>query len=153
VDSWILLRDIESNGERNRGLYILKSRGMAHSNQVREFLITNKGVELVDVYSGSGGVLTGGARLSMLAQEKATDILMQEEVELRHLEVENKRNVLDAKIAAMRAEFAAQEAANVKLISQEKLRKTQLSSDKSAMGKMRQSDVKTMTGKGKKGSK
>jgi len=153
VDSWILLRDIESNGERNRGLYILKSRGMAHSNQVREFLLTNNGVELVDVYSGVGGVLTGGARLSMLAQEKASDILMQEEVELRHLEVENKRNVLDSKIAAMRAEFAAQEAANVKLVSQEKLRKAQLSSDKSAMGKMRQSDIKALPVKVKKGSK
>ncbi len=153
VDSWILLRDIESNGERNRGLYILKSRGMAHSNQVREFLITDKGVVIVDVYSGAGGVLTGGARLSMLAQEKARDILMQEEVELRHLEVENKRNILDAKIAAMRAEFAAQEAANVKLISQENLRKTQLNSDKSAMGKMRQIDLKALPVNVKKGSK
>lgn len=153
VDSWILLRDIESNGERNRGLYILKSRGMAHSNQVREFLITDKGVAIVDVYSGTGGVLTGGARLSMLAQEKASDLLMQEEAELRHLEVENKRNVLDSKIAAMRAEFAAQEAANVKLISQENLRKTQLNSDKSAMGKMRQIDLKALPVNVKKGSK
>ncbi|MDO8692703.1 MAG: circadian clock protein KaiC, partial [Sheuella sp.] len=141
IDSWILLRDIESNGERNRGLYILKSRGMAHSNQVREFLITNSGVELIDVYSGAAGVLTGGARLSMLAKEKAQEIQMQEEVELRHFDLENKRNVLDAKIAAMRAEFAAQEAANIKLISQEKLRSGQLSVDKTAMEKLRKSDV------------
>ena len=141
IDSWILLRDIESNGERNRGLYILKSRGMAHSNQVREFLITNIGVELIDVYSGVAGVLTGGARLSMLAKEKAQEIQMQEEVELRHFDLENKRNVLDAKIAAMRAEFAAQEAANIKLIAQEKLRSGQLSVDKTAMEKMRKSDA------------
>jgi len=153
VDSWILLRDLESNGERNRGLYILKSRGMAHSNQVREFLITNKGVELVDVYSGTSGVLTGGARLSMLAQEKAIDLHMQEEVELRHLDVENKRNVLDAKIAEMRAEFAAQEAANIKLISQGKLRKTQLSADKYAMEIMRQSDTQVQSVKLKKDSR
>jgi len=141
IDAWILLRDVESNGERNRGLYVLKSRGMAHSNQVREFLITNGGVALVDVYSGVGGVLTGGARLSMLAKEKAQEIQMQEEVELRHFDLENKRNVLDAKIAAMRAEFAAQEAANIKLISQEKLRSGQLSVDKTAMEKMRKSDA------------
>lgn len=153
IDSWILLRDIESNGERNRGLYILKSRGMAHSNQVREFLITNNGVELIDVYSGIGGVLTGGARLSMLAKEKAQEIQMQEEVELRHFDLENKRNVLDAKIAAMRAEFAAQEAANIKLISQEKLRSGQLSVDKTAMEKMRKSDVEIAPLAAKKRSK
>lgn len=153
IDSWILLRDIESNGERNRGLYVLKSRGMAHSNQVREFLITNKGVQLIDVYSGSSGVLTGGARLSMLAQEKAVEIKLQEEVELRHFDLENKRNVLDAKIAAMRAEFAAQEAANIKLISQEKLRSRQVSADETAMGKMRRADVAPLSPKSKRGSK
>ncbi len=69
VDSWILLRDMESNGERNRGIYILKSRGMKHSNQVREFLISDHGVEICDVYVGTGGVETGGARLNMLTQE------------------------------------------------------------------------------------
>src|SRR5688572_20496012 len=64
VDTWLLVRDIELGGERNRALYVLKSRGMAHSNQVREFLITAKGVKLVDAYLGAAGVLTGSARLS-----------------------------------------------------------------------------------------
>ena len=153
VDSWVLLRDIENNGERNRGLYILKSRGMNHSNQVREFLITDKGVELVDVYSGVQGILTGGARLSMLAQEKAFDIKAQEDIELRHLAVENKRNILDAKIAEMRAEFAAQESANITLSSQEKLRSSQLSADKAAMRIMRGSDVGSLSTKRKGRSK
>lgn len=153
VDSWILLRDLENNGERNRGLYILKSRGMNHSNQVREFLITNTGVELIDVYSGAQGILTGGARLSMLAQEKASDIKAQEDIELRHLAVENKRNILDAKIAEMRAEFAAQEAANITLSSQEKLRSSQLSADKAAMRIMRGSDVGKLSTKRKGRSK
>ncbi len=143
VDSWILLRDLETNGERNRGLYILKSRGMAHSNQVREFLITNKGVELIDIFSGPGGVLTGGARMSMLAQEKALVMKTDQEAELRHFELENKRNMLDAKIAEMRAEFAAQESTNIKLMSQEKLRKTQLKEDQSEMKLLRQSDLKS----------
>ena len=136
-----------------RGLYILKSRGMNHSNQVREFLITDKGVELVDVYAGKQGVLTGGARLSMLAQEKALDIKTQEDIELRHLAVENKRNILDARIAEMRAEFAAQEAANITLSSQEKLRSSQLSIDKSAMRKMRGSDARELATKRKGKSK
>ncbi len=64
IDTWLLLRDIELNGERNRGLYILKSRGMAHSNQIREFLLTENGVQLTEVYLGPEGVLTGSARLS-----------------------------------------------------------------------------------------
>ena len=62
IDTWLLLRDIELNGERNRGLYVLKSRGMAHSNQIQEFLLTNQGIDLIDVYTGSGEVLTGSAR-------------------------------------------------------------------------------------------
>lgn len=62
VDSWILVRDVELNGERNRALYIMKSRGMKHSNQVREFLITNKGLELVDVFLGPNGIMIGSER-------------------------------------------------------------------------------------------
>lgn len=62
IDTWLLLRDIELGGERTRGLYILKSRGMKHSNQIREFLLTDHGIELLDVYTGPDGVLTGSAR-------------------------------------------------------------------------------------------
>jgi len=71
MDTWLLLRDIEAGGERNRGLYLLKSRGMAHSNQIREFLLTDKGIDLVDVYSGPEGVLTGTARHTQVAREEA----------------------------------------------------------------------------------
>ncbi len=143
IDSWILLRDLENNGERNRGIYILKSRGMSHSNQVREFLISDKGVDICDVYLGPGGVETGGARLNMLAQEKALGIRLQEEIELRQFDLENKRNILDSRIAAMRAEFAAQEASNLKMIAQEKNRQTQKSADQIAMGRERNVDKKS----------
>ena len=74
MDTWLFLRDIEMNGERNRALYVLKSRGMAHSNQIREFLLTDHGIDLVDVYLGPGGVLTGTARQAQEAQEKAVTI-------------------------------------------------------------------------------
>jgi len=70
IDTWLLLRDIEIGGERNRGLYILKSRGMAHSNQIREFILTDNGIQLLDVYVGPEGVLTGSARLSQEAKTK-----------------------------------------------------------------------------------
>ena len=73
IDTWLLLRDIELNGERNRGLYVLKSRGMAHSNQIREFLLTDRGIELQEVYLGPEGVLTGSARLAQEARERVAD--------------------------------------------------------------------------------
>ena len=70
IDTWILVRDIELNGERNRCIYVLKSRGMAHSNQVREFVMSRKGIRLLPVYIGAGIVLTGSARLNQEAREK-----------------------------------------------------------------------------------
>src|SRR6185295_15782337 len=71
TDTWLLVRDIELGGERNRGVHVLKSRGMRHSNQVREFLITAEGIKLEDVYVGPEGVLTGSMRAVQEAREKA----------------------------------------------------------------------------------
>src|SRR6201999_690398 len=75
VDAWLLVRDIEFNGERNRGMYIMKSRGMKHSNQVREFVITDNGIDLIDVYLGPEGVLTGSAREAQKLQEQTGEVL------------------------------------------------------------------------------
>ena len=80
VDTWLLLRDLELGGERNRVINVLKSRGMAHSNQLREFLLTDRGVELQDVYLGAEGVLTGSARQAQEAREKAVAMLRQQEI-------------------------------------------------------------------------
>ena len=71
MDTWILLRNLEVGGERTRGLYVLKSRGMAHSNQIREFVLSSNGVELLDVYAGADGFLTGAARSAKEAEERA----------------------------------------------------------------------------------
>lgn len=81
MDTWLLVRNLESNGERNRGLYVLKSRGMPHSNQIREFILTDRGVELLDVYNGSAGVLTGTARLVQEEQDKALIRIKRNEIE------------------------------------------------------------------------
>ena len=109
MDTWILLRDIELGGERNRGIYILKSRGMAHSNQIREFLITSKGVDIVDVYTGPAGVLTGSARLSQEIKDKQTEDSRKEEIEKLQRDLERKRKLTDAQITALQAEFTAKE--------------------------------------------
>ena len=118
IDTWLLLRDIELNGERNRGLYVLKSRGMAHSNQIREFLLTRRGIELKDVYIGPGGVLTGSARLAQEAQEQAARVVEEQEIEVRQRQLERKSQTLAAQIAALNADFAAEEAAVRRTVAQ-----------------------------------
>ena len=149
IDTWLLLRDIELGGERNRGMYILKSRGMAHSNQIREFLLTDHGVELRDVYVGSGGVLTGSARLAQEAQEQSALMIRKQEVERRQLELERKRQAMEAQIAAMRAEFDAQETETLKIIGQEKARETQLTQERVGMSLSRKADFKNEKGNSK----
>ncbi|MBD2755644.1 circadian clock protein KaiC [Spirosoma validum] len=120
VDAWLLVRDIESNGERNRGMYIMKSRGMKHSNQVREFVITNEGLELVDVYLGAEGVLIGSAREAQQLQEATGVALRDHAVTRKDREVERKRLVLESKIASLREEFeSVQEELNKAFVDEE----------------------------------
>jgi circadian clock protein KaiC len=105
VDAWLLVRDIESNGERNRGMYIMKSRGMKHSNQVREFVITDSGLDLVDVYLGVDGILTGSAREAQELSEVTGEMLRSHAVSRKDKEIQRKRRVLEAKIASLQEEF------------------------------------------------
>jgi circadian clock protein KaiC len=140
MDTWILLNCLESEGERNRVLYILKSRGMAHSNQVREFLLTDQGVELVDVYLGPGGALTGAARVSQEAREKAETLVRRQEIELRQRQIERKRAVLAAKIEALKAEFAAEEEELQKRLNQDKLAEQVLVEARAEMARLRGED-------------
>jgi circadian clock protein KaiC len=105
VDAWVMVRDIENNGERNRGLYIMKSRGMKHSNQVREFIITDHGIDLVPVYLGPDGVLTGSAREAQQLDEVTGVELKTHELGRKDRELARKRLVLEAKIASLKEEF------------------------------------------------
>jgi circadian clock protein KaiC len=113
MDSWILLQDFEGNGERNRVLYVLKARGMAHSNQVREFLISDHGIDLVDAYIGPGGVLTGSARAAQHSLEKAAVLASQQEAARLKREVERKHAALEYKIAGLRADYETEAAENL----------------------------------------
>lgn len=122
IDTWLLLRDIEIGGERNRGIYVLKSRGMAHSNQIREFLLTDNGIVLRDVYVGMEGVLTGSARLAQEARDNSEKFLLTQAIEERKLNLERKRKTLEAQIEALRTEFEAEEAESMKLIGIEENR-------------------------------
>ena len=103
MDTWLLLRDLENGAERNRVLHLLKSRGMAHSNQVREFLLTDHGVELRDVYVGPSGVLlTGSAREALEAQENAQALVHAQEIEGKKRDLERKRQAMEARLPCCR---------------------------------------------------
>ena len=123
VDAWILVRDIESNGERNRGMYIMKSRGMKHSNQVREFVITDEGLDLVDVYLGEDGVLTGSAREAQQLNEVTGVVLRTHALSRKEVEIQRKRKVLEAKITSLQEEFESVQDELNKSYVEEDLRK------------------------------
>jgi len=140
VDSWLLMRDIELEGERNRSLYVLKSRGMAHSNQLREFLLTERGIDLLDVYVGPGGVLTGSSRLSQEAQEKAADVERRQEAKRRERDRVKKREALEARIAALRKEFEVEEEESEAAETQEGLREQVMIESRNSMARSRKAD-------------
>lgn len=110
MDSWLLLQDFPGNGERNRVLYVIKARGMAHSNQVREFVISDQGIDLVDTYIGPSGVLTGSSRVAQAAREEAEAAKTQQEAARRKLDLTRKRATLQRRIAELRSEFDTEEA-------------------------------------------
>lgn len=137
IDTWLLLRDIELQGERNRGIYILKSRGIANSNQIREFELTDAGVELREVYIGSNGVLTGSARLAQEAVENSEILTRKYEIELKIREIAQKRKEMEARVATMHADFNSEEAEAKKIIEKEQAMMKQLEKDKEAMAASR----------------
>jgi circadian clock protein KaiC len=141
IDTWLLLRDIEIGGERNRGMYILKSRGMAHSNQIREFKLTDHGIELLNVYVGPEGVLTGSARLSQEAKNDAEQLLRQQEIERKQSGIELKRAATEAQIVVLRSEFKAEESESNKIIDMEKAKVDMFVQDQKKMAKSRNADT------------
>ena len=141
VDTWLLLRDMESAGERNRVMYLLKSRGMAHSNQLREFLLTERGIDLLDVYVGPEGVVTGTARQALEAREAAQALQRMQQAEARRRDLDRKREAMEARIAVLRRELAQEEAEAQRSFDQEQAREAALAQDREAMGRARHADV------------
>lgn len=141
IDTWLLLRDIEVGGERNKGLYVLKSRGMEHSNQIREFRLTDHGIELLDVYVGPGGVLTGSARLSQEAQDDAVQSLQEQEIARKQVALERKRDAMEAQITLLRAEFEAEKSEALKVLNIEMAKRERFAQDRARMAQSRKGDA------------
>jgi circadian clock protein KaiC len=141
MDSWLQLKTIEVGGELNRALYVLKSRGMEHSNQIREFLLTDDGLRLLDVYLGPEGVLTGAARVSQEGREKAASTSRRQHLEGRGRELDRKREIFEARMTMLRAEFEVEEGVIQQSISESKLLDEELLQDRRQMVRSREADT------------
>ena len=142
MDTWLLLRDNEYGGERTRMMYILKSRGMAHSNQVREFIITDKGIDLVNVYVGAGTVYTGVARVVQELKEHAEAIARAQESERLKKELDRNRRIMEAKIMELRAEFDSKEEGLKNEILLREAKEKVVALDRGIIAKARKAEIR-----------
>ena len=140
MDTWILLKDIELNGERNRGMYVLKSRGMAHSNQIREFLITNDGLQLVDAYIGPGGVLTGTSRINQEAVETAEEQLRQQKLERLRRDLKRRENAMESRMQEIKDAFQSEKEEIEHALAELEVSKTSLNQNIRKLTTMRGAD-------------
>jgi circadian clock protein KaiC len=141
VDTWLLVKTMEGNGEHNRVLYVLKSRGMAHSNQIREFLLTNQGIELADVYVGPQGVLTGSARQAQEAQERSEGTARLEDLEQRRVNLERRRESVEAQTAALWREFEDEADIVGRLLSHGSTGAENRAGQRAEQGRLRRADT------------
>jgi circadian clock protein KaiC len=133
IDTWLLVRELEANGERNRGLYVLKSRGMAHSHQIREFLLTSRGIVLRDAYMGPEGVLAGSSRLSQEARERAAAVAGKLDIDRHARQLQRRQRTVEAQVLALKTEFAAEQDELERKIREARARDAALLSDRAAM--------------------
>ena len=137
MDCWISLRNVEASGERNRILYLLKSRGMNHSKQLREYRLTDDGIEMLDAYLGHDGVLTGSARAAQEAQDREQELARRQSIERRRRELARRRAATERQVAELMAALESEESEVSTLIEQEEARETALETDRMTMAQRR----------------
>jgi len=140
MDTWLEVRFVESNGERNRVFFILKSRGMEHSNQVRELKLTKQGVELVDVYLGEGMVLTGTARRIQEDKEKAANVTRKQEFERKERDFARQKAIIQSQITALQAQLEREDEDIEEMMQEEQSHQNNLQQNKVAIAQLRQAD-------------
>jgi circadian clock protein KaiC len=140
MDTWIILKNIEGNGERNRTFSIIKARGIAHSNQLREFLMTPQGIQLLDLYKGSEGVLFGSARVAQENREAASRVIRNEEIQRRQRELDRKKRIMENEIAMQKEKFARDEDEIRILIEQDLSREKVVEQSQEELAVLRKAD-------------
>jgi circadian clock protein KaiC len=153
MDTWLLLRNVESGAERNRLLFILKSRGMAHSNQVREFRLSDQGIQLKDVYVGPGAVLTGSARMVQEARDKAQTVSERQSLARRRRDLEQEQALARAQLEALQLKTASLDEEIHTLRREEESRETTAAREQAELARARGVDVEIEKDTRKKGSK
>ena len=141
MDTWILVKNVESNGERNRGLYVLKARGIAHSNQVREFCLTDHGMELIDTYVGSDGVLMGSARAAQAAREATAALERAELRQRKERELQRKQELYEAQVLTLRNQYESEREALLKELEEDQKRESRVASQRVEMARLRHADI------------
>jgi circadian clock protein KaiC len=140
MDTWLLVRNLEQGGERNRGLYVLKSRGMGHSNQIREFRLSRKGIELLDVYVGGGAVLTGASRVAQEALDRAEAKVRRQQAARLKRAINRKAQAVESQIAVLRAGLEAELEELKQGLEEEELRSRASGFDRHEMAAARMAD-------------
>jgi circadian clock protein KaiC len=141
MDAWLLVKNVESNGERNRGLYILKARGIGHSNQVREFLLTSHGIELIDAYVGTEGMLMGSARAAQSAREKVAMLEREESRQRKQRELQRKQQLYEAQLVLLKSQYESERDMLLKQLEEEQNRETVAATQRVEMARMRRADI------------
>jgi circadian clock protein KaiC len=142
MDTWILVKNIESNGERNRGLYILKARGIGHSNQVREFVLTDKGMQLLDAYIGTEGVLMGSARSAQYARESAAAVEREQARQRKQRALQLKEELYEAQLVALRSQYESDRDAILKELDEDLKREDVAAAQRLEMARLRRADTR-----------
>jgi circadian clock protein KaiC len=142
-DTWLLVQSLVGNGEHNRIMYVLKSRGMAHSNQIREFLLTAHGIELADVYVGPQGVLTGSARQAQEAKERSDGTAREEDLEERQVRLGRRRESVEAQAAALWRAFEDEADVVKRLLSSDSTGVEDRAGQRAEQGRLRRADDAT----------
>ena len=137
MDAWVRLNDVELDGERNRTLYVIKARGMSHSNQVREYRMNEAGIELIEAYFGPGGVLTGSARIAQEGRERGAAERRQRDIERRRRELIRRREAVERQVGELRAELEIEEREMLMLLEQEEAREAGLRSEHASVAARR----------------
>lgn len=141
TDTWILLGTPESSGERNRTLNVVKSRGMEHSHQIREFQLTGNGIQLIDVYVGSDQFVTGSARVVQEAQDAAEASARKQKVLQMQAELERKRALFEAEVAVLKAKFEYEQSDIQRIIEAAEIREVQMEREKADLAIVRKADA------------
>jgi circadian clock protein KaiC len=151
MDTWLLVRNLESNGERNRGLYVLKSRGMPHSNQIREFMLSDRGLQLHDVYTGPAGALMGTARMVQEERDKADSLRLHKQIDRKRRELASKREAMERQISEVRARFATESSELETVIAEDRVAENTLTKQRKVLINVRAGQIANGSPNGRKG--